>query len=145
MLFACSPFAHQRANLCDWLECTYFVVSQHHADEHCVRSNGCSHIFQMNYAVVINREPRNFPPFFLQRFSATAHGWMFDCGGDDVTPLRTRRCANSGDRQIICFGSARSENDLINARANKPGYLTPGPINCRARLLTKCVDTRSVA
>jgi len=65
---------------------------------------------------------------------------MFDCGGDDVTAVRLQRLASSGDRQIVCFSSARRENDLVCVRANERGYLPPRSINCRTCFLTKHVD-----
>ena len=60
-----SSFPDKRSDFCDRLDRAYLVVREHDTDENCVRADRVAHIFDAYNAVVIDRQPRNFPAFLF--------------------------------------------------------------------------------
>src|SRR5436853_7546091 len=85
------------------------------------------------------------PALLLELVRRTAHGRMLDRGYDDVATMRLGRLTNSAHREIVGFGASRCEDNFVWPRVNKRSNLPPRVIYSGARLLTKHVDTRSVA
>ena len=55
------------------------------------------------------------------------------------------RFAKSANREVVCFSTAGSEDDLVRFRVDQSCHFATGTIDGGARLLAEAMDTRRVA
>src|SRR5260370_38224541 len=68
-------------------------------------------------------------PVFFQPFAGIEHGLMLGSLRDDVISLLAIHLRDAVNRQIVGFGRAAREDNLLRHGVNQLGYLSPGALH----------------
>jgi len=109
------------ADLGHRLERAHFVVRVHDRDQHGALPDSRLHRAGVHQPVAAHRQPGDARAALLQTAADVQHRLVFNGAGDYVIALAGARFHHAFDRQVVRFGGAAGENNLLRRRANEAG------------------------
>ena len=93
-----------------------------------------------------DRQQRRGPAALRQRLQRIEDRLVLDGGSDEVAAaVRRRRLCHPADRQVVGFGAAAGEDDVVGPRAEELRHRRACVVEGRLGRLTERVDARRVA
>ncbi len=106
------------ADLGQRLDHADLVVHRHHRHDAGVRADRGLQLLEVDEAVLLDRQIGDLEAFQLQVAAGIQHALMLGHHGDDVVLLALVEMRDALEREVVRFGRAGGEDDLLLVRAD---------------------------
>ena len=101
------------------------VVGRHQGHQDGLVGDGVGQLIEVNRAVLVHRQEGHLEPPLLQHVAGVQNRLVLDLAGDDVVALFLEEFRHAGQGQVVRFGRAAGQDDLLFGRADQRGDLPP--------------------
>ncbi len=100
-----------------------FVVGVHDGDQDRFRRDGAAQVVEIDAAVLVHGQVGDFVAVLFQALAGVEHGLVLGHLRDDVVALLAVHLRDALDRQVVRFGGAAGEDDLLRRGVDQAGDL----------------------